>query len=217
MRLRWKIGRVFAYILAKTLFRFRVIGQNNLLKDTGQILVANHRSNVDPFFVGLAAGQEIYFMAKQELFHISKLFTWLISFWNAIPLERDFRSSNALKKCITLLKNKKTVLIFPEGTRNNCEKLLNFKPGFAFLSITVESPIIPVAITGVREVWHGSFTRLIDRDIRKDYNTEHSKNVIVKFGNPRFPFGFTNNREDYLKLAQVIQNDIIRLLEENEQ
>lgn len=215
MRLRWKIGQIIAYILAKTLFGLQVIGQNNLLKDTGQIIVANHRSNIDPFFVALATGQEIYFMAKQELFQISKFFTSLISFWNAIPLTKNTPATETLKKCASLLKNKKTLLIFPEGTRNKFEGLLPFKLGFGFLAITNQVPIVPVAITGVREVWHGCLTRLIDRDIRKDYNPERSEKVIVKFGKPRFPFGFTNNREDYLRLVQLVQNDIIKLLADN--
>jgi 1-acyl-sn-glycerol-3-phosphate acyltransferase len=216
MRLRWKIGRIIAYILAKTLFGFRVSGQHHLVKNSGQLLVANHRSNIDPFFVGLAAGQEIYFMAKQELFNISKFFSWLISFWNAIPLARDIQASEAIRKCATLLKNKRTVLIFPEGTRNKYDEMLPFKPGFGFLAITNQVPIVPVAISGVREVWHGRFTRLIDRDIRKGYNSEHSKNVIVTFGKPISPLGFTNTREDYERLSEVVQNNIKRLLIDNE-
>jgi 1-acyl-sn-glycerol-3-phosphate acyltransferase len=214
MKLRWKTGRVIAYILAKTLFGFRVVGQNNLIRNSGQILVANHRSNIDPFFIGLAAGQEIYFMAKVELFNVSKFFTWLISFWNAIPLARDGQASEALRKSSTLLKNKKTVLIFPEGTRNKFEALLPFKPGFGFLAVTNQVPIIPVVISGVREVWHGRFTRLIDRDIRKDYNPISSKNVAVKFGKPILPSGFANNRDDYEKLSQLVRKDIETLLNE---
>ena len=214
MKLRWKIGRVVANVLAKSLFGFRVVGQNNLLKSTGQILVANHHSNIDPFFVGLAAGQEIYFMAKIELFSISKFFTWLISFWNAIPLTRDSQTSEALRKCSALLKNKKTVLIFPEGTRNKFEELLPFKPGFGFLAVTNQAPIIPVVISGVREVWHGYFTRLIDRDIRKDYNPLGSKNVVIRFGKPILPSGFAKNRDDYEKLTQLVRKDIETLLNE---
>jgi 1-acyl-sn-glycerol-3-phosphate acyltransferase len=216
MRLRWKIGRIIAYVLAKTLFGFRVIGQNNLVKDSGLLLVANHRSNIDPFFVGLASGQEIYFMAKQELFNISKFFTWLISFWNAIPLTRDIRASEAIRKCATLLKNKRTVLIFPEGTRNKYDEMLPFKPGFGFLAVTNQVPIVPVAISGVREAWYGRFTRLIDRDIRKGYNSKQSKNVIVKFGKPISPNSFANTREDYERLSETVRNNIISLLMENE-
>jgi 1-acyl-sn-glycerol-3-phosphate acyltransferase len=214
MRLRWEIGRIIAFSLAKTLFGFQVVGQDNLLKDKGQILVSNHRSNIDPFFVGLAAGQEIYFMAKEELFKISKFFTWLISFWNAIPLARDARASEALRKCSNLLQNKRTVLIFPEGTRNKFEETLPFKPGFGFLATTNQVPIIPVAISGVREVWRGRLTRFIDRDIRKKYQPNYSKNVRVKFGRAIYPTGYTTDRDDYEKLTQIIRNEIELLLKE---
>jgi len=69
-------------------------------------------------------------------------------------------------------------------------------------------------ISGVREVWHGRFTRLIDRDIRKDYNPISSKNVAVKFGKPILPSGFANNRDDYEKLSQLVRKDIETLLNE---
>ena len=136
MRLRWRLGRGIAYILVKPFLRVRVIGQDNLQKDSAQILAANHCSHIDPALVALASTQEIYFMAKEELFHISRFFKWLILFWNAIPLPRGTGASEALKKCSSLLSQGKTILIFPEGTRNKFEELLlPFKPGFGFLAV----------------------------------------------------------------------------------
>jgi len=217
MRWRWKLGRVLAYILAKLFLGFRVIGQNNLLKKSAQILAANHRSHMDPAIVGLASGQEIYFMAKEELFHISKFFTRLISFWNAIPLPRGIRASEALKKSSTLLKQGKTVLIFPEGTRNKFDELLlPFKPGFGFLAVNNQVPIIPVAISGVCDVWNGRLSQFIDRDIRKKtkYQVKSNNGITVKFGKPIFPNGLSKTRDDYEKIAQNVQKDIELLLKE---
>ena len=230
MRWRWKLGRIVAYILAKSLFGFRVVGRENLLKNSAQILAANHRSHLDPFLVGLASGQEIYFMAKQELFEISKFFKWLISFWNAIPLPRGDRAIEALKKCSVLLKSQKTVVIFPEGTRNKFENgLLPFKPGLGFLAITNQVPIVPVAINGVRDVWNGRLTTFIDKDIYekgKKQNPTHQskarcgarlkiKSITVKFGKPVFANGYSKNRDDYEKIAKTVSNNIVMMLEES--
>jgi 1-acyl-sn-glycerol-3-phosphate acyltransferase len=221
MRLRWRLGKVIAYILVKPFIRFRVIGQDNIQKNTAQILAANHRSHMDPALVALASTQEIYFMAKEELFHISKFFKWLISFWNAIPLPRGAGASEALKKCSSLLAQGKTVLIFPEGTRNKFEDLLlPFKPGFGFLAVANQVPIIPVAITGVREAWNGKLSQFIDKDIKQKTKSEkvkgkNNKEITVRFGKPVFPDGKIKNRDEYEQIAQTVKNDIELLLKES--
>jgi len=221
MTLRWRIGRFIAYTLAKLFINFRVFGQDNIQKNTAQILAANHRSHMDPALVALASGQEIYFMAKQELFHISRFFKWLILFWNAIPLPRGAGASQALKKCSNLLSQGKTVLIFPEGTRNKFEELLlPFKPGFGFLSVTNQVPIIPVAITGVREAWNGKLSQFIDKDIKNKVKSQSSKvknnnRITIKFGEPVFPNGTEKNRDGYEQVAQRVQKNIEQLLKES--
>jgi 1-acyl-sn-glycerol-3-phosphate acyltransferase len=221
MRLRWRLGKVMAYILIKPFLRFRVIGQDNLLANSAQILAANHRSHMDPALVALASKQEIYFMAKEELFHISRFFKWLISFWNAIPLPRGAGASEALKKCSNLLSKGKTVLIFPEGTRNKFEELLQpFKPGFGFLSVNNHVPVIPVAITGVREAWNGKLSQFVDRDIAKKTKSQKAKaknsdGITVRFGKPVFPNGKMKSRDEYEQVAQIVQKDIELLLKES--
>jgi 1-acyl-sn-glycerol-3-phosphate acyltransferase len=215
MRWQWKLGRIIAFVLARTLLGFRVVGQDNLLEGSAQIIAANHRSNIDPAIVALASGQEIYFMAKQELFNISKFFSWLISFWNAIPLPRDNRATEALKKCSALLTDKRTILIFPEGTRNKHEQLLPFKPGLGFLAVTNQVPVVPVAISGVCEVGNGRLTRIIDRDLRRHYKPLHSRGVTVRFGKPVYPDNTAGDRDDYEKISQRIKSDIEELLIQN--
>lgn len=213
MRLRWRIGLVISFILAKVLLGFRVVGQTNLLKNSGQILASNHRSHLDPFLVGLASSQETFFIAKQELFRISKFFTWLIKFFNAIPLDRDAQAKSALDQCSQLLQRQKSVVIFPEGTRNKSDSLLPFKAGIGFLAITNQVPIIPVAVCGVRELWGGWFSRYVDRFAPLP-KTKKLSRVTVKFGKPIFPAGFCQNKQDYLKLTEIVKTNIETLLYE---
>ena len=221
------MGRIIAYILAKTLFRIKIVGQENLIKGSAQILAANHRSHLDPFLVGVASNQEIYFMAKQELFEISKFFRWLILFWNAIPLPRGEQATQALKKCSDLLKQGKTIVIFPEGTRNRSNNgLLPFKPGLGFLAINNQVPVVPVAINGVREIWNGRLTALIDKDISTKLITQNPKpnapeqssvrgklkSIVVMFGKPVFP-NQGDNRENYEKFTETVRNSIALMLQ----
>lgn len=217
MRLRWRLGKITAYILAKPLLRFRVIGQDNLLTNSAQILAANHRSHMDPALVALASRQEIFFMAKEELFHISRFFKWLISSLNAIPLARGAGASEALKKCSSLLAQGETVLIFPEGTRNKFEEiLLPFKPGFGFLAVNNQVPIIPVAISGVREAWNGKLSQFVDKDIKREKpKVKSNDGITVRFGKPVFPNGKIKNRDEYEQIAQTVKINIELLLKES--
>lgn len=218
MRMRWKIGRIIANILAQLLFGFQVINRPKPVTNQGKILVANHLSNLDPFFVALACGQEVYFMAKEELFNVSRFFRWLITFWNAIPLPRSQVQTTLLKKCLALLKENKTLVMFPEGTRNKSDDiLLPFKPGIGYLAINGQVPVIPVAIFGVREVWRGRLAKLIDKDISRYFKTNGKlpkiKNrVIVEFGHPIYPNQYEKSRAGYDQFTQTIRAKLQTML-----
>ncbi|MEO0074539.1 MAG: lysophospholipid acyltransferase family protein [candidate division WOR-3 bacterium] len=214
MRLRWRIGRIVGYALAKVVFGLKVIGQKYVLPPKGQILASNHRSYLDPFLVGLASNQETYFMAKKELFEITPLFTRLIRFWNAIPLDRQERAKSAIDICCAVLRQKKAVVIFPEGTRNSKQGLLPFKAGVGFLAITNQVPIVPVAIVGLRELWGGRFSKIIDR-FPPLSNRKKIYRITVKFGEPIYPYGFSDAKEDYQRLTDIVKSKIYTLLDEN--
>ena len=59
-----------AYGLAVILFRLRVEGQRHIPRSGALILAANHCSYVDPVIIGVAAGRELWYLAKSELFSV---------------------------------------------------------------------------------------------------------------------------------------------------
>src|SRR5512137_2601396 len=98
MRLRWMAGYSLVYAFGKLVLKVRVTGRNRLAPGA-QILASNHVSNFDPLLVGLAAGREIHFLAKEELFNASRFFAWLIHTYNAWPVRRGGADSAAIKTC----------------------------------------------------------------------------------------------------------------------
>ena len=68
----------FLYYLGKFLFKWMFIliyrckssGQENIPKNTGFIIAPNHMSFFDPPLAGCFMKQDLFFMAKQELFDI---------------------------------------------------------------------------------------------------------------------------------------------------
>ena len=76
---------------------------------------------------------------------------------------------------IAQVKSGISVWIFPEGTRNKNEDLMDllpFKEGSLKIAEKSGCPVIPVAITGTAEVFEAHFPKI------------HSSNVTIEFGTP---------------------------------
>ncbi len=214
MSLRWRIAWLLTYPWAKFLLRLRVEGREyikNLGKKTGIIIAANHTSNFDPLILGWAVGQEIYFLAKEELFRY-RPFAWLIRFWNALPVARWGFDSGAIRRCSHLLRQRKILIIFPEGTRSKIGELGRFKPGVAMLALLNQVPVVPCYVSGVNQ---SIVSYWVDRDFVRlgfRYKPRHAVSIRVRFGAPVFPSGFTRSREGYGQLTAVIEAQVRNLI-----
>jgi 1-acyl-sn-glycerol-3-phosphate acyltransferase len=61
---------IFLHFLFSTLFHLKVEGEENIPKQGGVIIAANHISNWDPPMLGTAMTRPLCAMAKEELFKI---------------------------------------------------------------------------------------------------------------------------------------------------
>ena len=67
---------------------------------------------------------------------------------NVILMDINKNVRDSLQQMAAVLQKGKNVIIFPEGTRSNNNKLNTFKDSFAILSKELNIPVIPVAISG---------------------------------------------------------------------
>jgi|UniRef100_A0A7C3YPR5 1-acyl-sn-glycerol-3-phosphate acyltransferase len=201
MKWRFLLGLFFLYPIARILLRLRVIGRENIPK-RGVIIAANHTSNFDPPLLVLATKRELYFLAKEELFNVSRFFSWLIKSFNARPLPRERFPKSLLLEIKGLLDKGKTVLLFPEGTRSRNGKLKEFKPGIGFLAQFTNAPVVPCFVKGVKD---SIISLLVDRDLVKSglRNSRAWPKIEVRFGSPVNPEG--NSREFTKKLEEKIR------------
>lgn len=125
--------------------RTKVIGKENLPVDEKFVLVAPHRSYLDPVFIAISAYPHHFsFMAKEELFKIPGL-GWLIRHINAFPVNRDKPGVSAIKTPVNYLKNGElNVLIFPTGSRHSEE----LKGGAVTIARLGKSKIVPAVYSG---------------------------------------------------------------------
>jgi 1-acyl-sn-glycerol-3-phosphate acyltransferase len=125
--------------------------EKDMLRDrlrTGGVLIANHRSSVDPFFVQLAAGCRVHWMVAGEYFR-HFLFGPLLRSYQAIPTNRGGMDNAATKRAIEMAAAGDFVGMFPEGRINRTDcPLLSIRPGAALVASRARVPLIPIWIEG---------------------------------------------------------------------
>ena len=196
----YRAGHTGCSILAHTLFRLRVIGRENFNVEGPAIIAANHQSYLDPPLIGVAYPGELHYLARNTLFK-RRLFNWILTEVNAIPVDRDRGDVGALRAVLKLLKDGHRTVIFPEGTRTLTGQIQNARPGIGMIVAKTLVPVIPARIFGSFESWpkNGKFK-------------PHPITVIV--GKPiRFTSGdvASGEREIYQKISERILGEIAKL------
>lgn len=143
----YNILKPIAVLILKILFHLKVKGKEYVPEKGGFILASNHISYLDPVVLGVASPRKLSFMAKQELF-CNPLFSWFISKLGAFPVKRDSVDLSALKEAMTLLREGKVLVLFPEGSRRFDTGSNQPYPGIGFLVTKLNVPVIPCFIKG---------------------------------------------------------------------
>ncbi len=150
---RYWVGYMFRQIgvlmaTLNPLWQFRISGKK--LEDPRRpyLVVSNHESFVDILLISHLPW-EMKWLSKAELFKIPVL-GWLMRLAGDIPVDRGSPRSaaEAMVRCKEILKQKVSVIIFPEGTRSETDDMLPFKDGAFRLAIDAGVPILPLAVSG---------------------------------------------------------------------
>ena len=146
------------YLLSRlwtnTLFGQRITHRCSLPITGGALLVANHRSPIDPMLILSASGfkqdgfrvRVIEFMTAREYVELPGAIGWLCRVMQSIPVERDGKDTGPAKEALRRLRNGRIVGIFPEGKLNTGPSLLPFNDGVAWLALRSRVPVYPVFI-----------------------------------------------------------------------
>ena len=151
MRFNKSIYNFFVVVLRifmKIFFPYEVSGQENIEDlESGCIICCNHLSVFDPIFLMISCPNDIFFMAKQELFE-NKFIGHILSLLGVFPVNRGKGDSSAINHAVNLVKSKKNLGIFIEGTRSKTGEFLRPKSGASVVALQTNANILPVCITG---------------------------------------------------------------------
>lgn len=152
----WFTGRWVIYsfkIFSHLYFRVKAKGTSKI-PEAPVIFVPNHQSYFDSFFIAsfLRRRQlkKTYFYAKEKHFRQAWL-KFFASRNNIIVVDLNKELKESIQKIAEVLKQKKNLIIFPEGTRSKTGDLGDFKKTFAILSRELNIPVVPVMIKGTFE------------------------------------------------------------------
>jgi 1-acyl-sn-glycerol-3-phosphate acyltransferase len=141
------LGRALFRLFFRLFCRWQVTGAERCPRRGPLILAPNHISYLDPPAAGSAVPQPVWFMAKHELFAIPVLGT-ILPLVNAFPVRRGTADRTALRRAEALLREGKTVVLFPEGMRHFDGRLGAPELGVAFVALRTRAPVVPVGIVG---------------------------------------------------------------------
>ncbi len=130
------------------------------------LLVCNHRSKFDNFIISNKFGKlDIAFITKKENLKIPVAGA-LLPGMCYLSVDRDdkLQSLEAFKRGIDLINNNVTsIAVFPEGTRQNEDKLGEFHEGVFNIAIHSKAPIVVTTMKGTGNVhkrWPFRFTKV---------------------------------------------------------
>jgi 1-acyl-sn-glycerol-3-phosphate acyltransferase len=150
-----KMARAWARsILIFARVRVEVEGLEKIDSSTGYVFVANHLSYMDTPVVLTHVPVQFRFMAKQGLFRIPFLGTYLNHGGHiSVPIGDARASVRSLTLAAKTIHDQGvSVLIFPEGGRSDDGELHPFKDGAAYVAIKAGVPLVPMTLTGTRQV-----------------------------------------------------------------
>ena len=146
------ISSILNLIIRKICKSLEVQGEENIPQLHRYVVTCTHESYNEVIMLGMAIyPNQIHYMAKKELFN-NKWFGGFLSSLNAFPVDRENPGPSTLKKPIKLLKENKTVGIFPTGHRMKYDEGSPMKRGAVTIAMMAQAPILPAAYIGPKKI-----------------------------------------------------------------
>jgi 1-acyl-sn-glycerol-3-phosphate acyltransferase len=185
-----RVARLWARILLRLAgITVRVVGTENVLTGRPQIFMANHQSDLDILVVLAHIPGQFRWIAKKELFRIP-VFGQAMRNAGYIEIDRQdhAKALQSLEEAAQKIRDGKSVVTFPEGTRSKDGTIRPFKQGLFHLAIHAGVPIVPISIIGAHEIMPkrslmvkpGKITLVIDRPVEVSGYTIETRTELIE-------------------------------------
>ncbi|MCD8301241.1 MAG: 1-acyl-sn-glycerol-3-phosphate acyltransferase [Clostridiales bacterium] len=177
-----------------------VIGHENVPTDRPVLYVANHNSYFDIMITYTFCENRTGYIAKDTLEKVPQLNRWMKRLYCLFMNRDDMRQSlQVILDGIELIQKGISVCIFPEGTRGTSEEMLPFKNGSMKIAERTGCPVIPIAISGTRNIIGDHAPKAVP------------SHVVVEYGDPIYTDQLS--RADKKALGRITQERIQAMLD----
>jgi len=184
-------------------------GLEHITQNEPVIFISNHQSMMDIKLALAYIPLNFSFISKDTIFRIPVLGAYMTASGH-IPIKRteDRKAYTSLIKAVDeLASKKKSLVVFPEGTRSEDGKLGDIKRGISFIILKSKRRVIPMAISGSNKFMpkHGWFC------------CPDNRNIKITFGKPLSFDNFKTDREYMIFVTSELRNNVLKLLQMNTQ
>jgi 1-acyl-sn-glycerol-3-phosphate acyltransferase len=164
--LAYRAIRLWAVPLLHALFRIRVEGRECIPTDRPYVLIANHLNWLDSFAIlaTFPAEPRVHFLGDTTML-VTRKVQWALvkTVGGYIPVNRQARPDLVLfEHANRCLQRGGVVAIYPEGHYGSAEgEVMPFKKGFAHFAVENHVLVLPVALSGTKDLWLRKTIRLI--------------------------------------------------------
>ena len=116
--------------------------------DRQYLIMINHQTAFDQFFVPMAFKGMIYFVATEDIFSLGWLSSLLRFLIAPIPIKKQTTDIQAVMNCMRVAKEGGTIALAPEGNRTYNGKTVYINPAIAKLAKKLRLPIAIFRIEG---------------------------------------------------------------------
>ena len=151
MRPRHRVVRNIAYCILRPYMALRYGIRIERFREQGDrqyLVLFNHQTPFDQFFVGSCIRGPVYYLASEDLFSkgwVSSLIRYLVA---PIPIKKQTTDVSAVLNCIRVAREGATIALAPEGNRTYSGKTRPFKASIVPLIRKLKLPVVVFRIEG---------------------------------------------------------------------
>ncbi|MCH7226678.1 MFS transporter [Haloferula sp. A504] len=138
--------RVIGLTLIRLFYRIRPVGDDRLPKTGGVLLLPNHVTWADAFFITAASPRPVRFVMDAE-FMKNPAIRWFCRLFNTVPIALN-KPREALRTASKALAGGDVVCFFPEGQLTRTGTLRELKRGFELIARQGGAPVVPLWLDG---------------------------------------------------------------------
>ncbi len=208
-----RVARLWAKILLiMTSVRVQVTGKENLKEGQSHVFMVNHQSVFDIFVLLAHIPVQFRWIVKKELFKVP-VFGQAMRNAGYIEIDRQNheKALQSLDIAARKIREGKSVMTFPEGTRSKDGKIKPFKQGMFYLAVQSGVPVIPVTLIGTAEIMTKNSLKIFPKKVKmvidkpidvSNYSIENRSELITLVQNI-----ITQNYEEGGDLSAKLRSD----------